>query len=917
MKAFAKSHIRVPADRLDVPAGATLNLLDNMIDACVAAIVLIAPFFMGGRGPVGQFVFVLLSSLLAVLWFGRQALAGGTLWLRSGAEWLLVLGLLLILLQLAPLPQSLLVKFSPAIKDLLPLWINGNSSSISLGQWSTLSLAPEATRGGLTIYLAYVILFLVLVQRLKTVSDISLLLKVIALAAVIMAAVGLAQFFLGSSKFLWVYEHISRSPSKVVRGAFQNENHLAHFLTLGIGPLLWWLRNSQHAISYNARAQSTTGKVGSTTAFEKVEQAFALIGLILVALAGLLTLSRGGVLTMAISLIVCIGILRWASLLDRRMSWILCSCAGVNLVALLLFGYEPLSYQLGTVFQASSFEELFNTRTDLWNSMCDAISRFYITGTGVGSHREVYPIYMEEKYNVVFTHGESGYLPLFLETGIGGLVLMLLGISVSLFWCIYTLTRSFNSVDSSYQANDGRRFINVASAILPSVIASVVHSVADFVWYIPACMIITIAQLACVCRIYQLASRTAPKRSHSDSNTKRVEVQAAFIPGSVCAAFSFLLVVTGWLMVSNRLGPALAALDWDAYLQNSMLKGRTPMPSEERQRLVAMKQHLTKVLQYNPRDAEAQVRLAAVYLKEFEIAQLNAENSMDLAQIRDAALASAFPSKAAQDAWLNVAIGEHRKLLDQAQSHSRLAVQLSPLQGLGYVQLASLCFLESPRDDMKLAYIEQAARVRPNDGQVLFIRGKEAALAGNQEEAYQFWKKAFTQDWEIRQLLIDSLADQVPADFFVTTFGPDTETLGQLFDRYDKKGRREEATWVSGHYLAALKKDAATKSPGEAADCWQRAQATYSWLGDTERALQCQQQVLELSPLNFNGRHTFANLLKQQQRYAEAITQYEWCLRRQPDRDDLRNELADAKMRVLQSEAYQPVATKPEQARRF
>jgi tetratricopeptide (TPR) repeat protein len=178
------------------------------------------------------------------------------------------------------------------------------------------------------------------------------------------------------------------------------------------------------------------------------------------------------------------------------------------------------------------------------------------------------------------------------------------------------------------------------------------------------------------------------------------------------------------------------------------------------------------------------------------------------------------------------------------------------------------------------------------------------------------WKQAFRQDYEIRQAIIDLLIDQVPADFFVDTFEPDTTTLANLFDRYRANGRIDEAKWVGLRYAGALQHDITNKSPSDPATYWQRAQATYSWLGDAEKALQCQLHAVELAPHDFDNRRILAALLGQRQRFAEAITHYEWCLRRQPDREDLRNELAEAKLQRIQHPSPAPIASKPGESRR-
>ena len=215
------------------------------VDLGIASTVLVAPLFMGGRGPVGRFVLVLCVAITAMLWCARQCVSTRAMWRKSGVEWLLLAGLGVLVLQLVPLPQTLLTLFSPHLAELLPLWTTSADNAVQLGTWNQVSLNPMATQSGLTTYIAYVMLFLVTFQRLNELKDVKPLLRLIAVATCLMAVLALAQLLFGNGKFLWVFEHVSRDTTEVTKGPFQNQNHLAHLLALGIGPLLWWLATLQ------------------------------------------------------------------------------------------------------------------------------------------------------------------------------------------------------------------------------------------------------------------------------------------------------------------------------------------------------------------------------------------------------------------------------------------------------------------------------------------------------------------------------------------------------------------------------------------------------------------------------------------------------------------------------------------------
>ena len=142
-------------------------------------------------------------------------------------------------------------------------------------------------------------------------------------------------------------------------------------------------------------------------------------------MAGLLTFSRGGVLAMFAAAVLALGLLVRRGLLGKKS---LVAIGGLTVVmagALLIYGYEPLAARLSTLRDSRSLDELSDGRKALWAAHLKAIPQFAWTGVGVGSHPYIYPTYMEEDFDVEFTHGENGYLHLLVETGIPGLILML------------------------------------------------------------------------------------------------------------------------------------------------------------------------------------------------------------------------------------------------------------------------------------------------------------------------------------------------------------------------------------------------------------------------------------------------------------------------------------------------------------
>jgi len=157
--------------------------LAQVVDVCLAALVLFAPYFLGGRHPVGQFVFVVLSVVMASAWCCRQWLEKNSGYRFSGVELLLIAAILVVAAQIIPFPSRMLNAISPATQGVLSAGTAGGASTT----WSTISLAPGLTRDALAVLIAHALVLLVVIQRARTLEDVQRLLWLLAGAAVLMA----------------------------------------------------------------------------------------------------------------------------------------------------------------------------------------------------------------------------------------------------------------------------------------------------------------------------------------------------------------------------------------------------------------------------------------------------------------------------------------------------------------------------------------------------------------------------------------------------------------------------------------------------------------------------------------------------------------------------------------------------------
>ncbi|MDG2408645.1 MAG: hypothetical protein P8M53_06540, partial [Pirellulales bacterium] len=183
------------------------QILLRIVDLCLIAILFFAPLFMGGRHPVGRFVFVSITAIMAIAWLVRQCLLQRAVWRSTAGQWLFFAACCLVLFQVFPISSEWMTTLAPSTTDLLSLWSQGEQ----FGNWSYLSFNPQSTKYGLAILFAYGITFLITVQRVETLADVQMILKWIAFATIGLAILGLIQYLLKGENILWAYDQSLRN----------------------------------------------------------------------------------------------------------------------------------------------------------------------------------------------------------------------------------------------------------------------------------------------------------------------------------------------------------------------------------------------------------------------------------------------------------------------------------------------------------------------------------------------------------------------------------------------------------------------------------------------------------------------------------------------------------------------------------
>ena len=853
-------------------ADATLSIAARRLrqfgDGCLMVIVFVVPMMSATTQEFGNGVFVLCSLLMGVSWAIEHILHPTQSSSASGAEIIILAAIGLVCLQLMPLSSSVLKAIAPFSSEYLTLWGTDDGRVLGSDAWQTISLTPSLTRSGLILLVGYAIFFLTLLQRLRSIEDVERIVKLIALVAAVMALIGLLQLR-GNGKFLWLFEHPFRTAAWPAKGAFSNANHFAHFLALGIGPLIWWWQDSTQQKKQTIRGSVQARGFGVQRSTD-AQRRFLGIAIMVVALAGLLSISRGGIVVLAIAGLIGMKTVagKLSHLFKLAVPVIFFASIGVWII-----GAEYLQQKMNRIAEAGSIQELLAGRLALWSAIWEALPSFFAAGSGLGSHAEIYPTWMAEDFGVRFSHAESGYLQVLLELGVAGFAILLAGILLVGTW-IWRARKNSNS--------EIRKLVTILSA---GIVASVLHSFIDFVWYIPGCMIVTLTICACLCRCCQLTSEVTTNRS-----------SIRFWPQALAVVMILSTIPFGRLSADVATRDAESEFDWNQYRLHSVAVSDSAtynsMESLD-QRLDAIIMHLENCVRVDPADFRAASFLSVMYVRRFERNRQKSGNQITIHEIRSTVRSSPFESAEEIAEWLNRAFGHEASDLYRALAVARKAVQGQPMRGETYLVIAQLGFLAGITEEQEEALIQQAIRLRPHNAAVLFVIGLNEIERGDLDSAMKHWRAAFKNDPAIRPLILNGLAPHLPVEQIIESLNPGADSLWLLFTHYREREQTEQIQTVMDHFRNNFERFAEESNTPRGMHFWRNSFFMFDYDGDADAAMRCLKFAVDRNPTSYELRRIYGLKLLDNGAKEDAVAQLEWCQLRKPDDREIAQVLED------------------------
>lgn len=834
-----------------------------LTDLALAAALLGTTVWFGGRTPVGQLFLVSVALLAAGCLSAAALLDGEKRWLWTGSEWLWGTALAVVVLQVVELPLEWLNAISPRTHDLLPLWGASPPGNPVTAHWGTLSLSPAGTIKGLKLFAAYGLLFLTLVQRLRTGADVSRMLQLVAAASMAWAAFGLLQYATSNGRYYWVFQHPYTSTSHYATGSFTNRNHYAQLLALGIGPLVWCVARSLLARSQgDADADpQTTGWVGSPLLWAT--------GLVVTILAVAFSLSRGGFMAAGIAVVL-------SSLLVVRVVG-----TGNQWLSLAMFGLLAVTGVLGyssfdrILLRASTVDD--SGRLSIWKANLAVWQDFPWMGTGIGTHADAHLTRIDHiVHGHVFTHAEGSYYQVASETGMAGIAIAVLMIGLALSWPLRVLISTQASTDAR----------SAAAGILGSLAAHLAHACADFVWYVPTCMVTVATLVACGFSLWRQQSTPTSRGAHAAGQR--------WIWGFSAAATAALAL---WMLPG--LGQSAAAerhqFEYQWLTHQRALEIRHEDEAARAEWEVEKSRAALSAAKADPQNAQTRLLLSDAYVRMFNLRQQQQDPPLSLAELKDVVLSSGFASGAEARQWLQKATGKNFKLLELAWKHGREAVRLAPLQAPAYLTLMEMSFLHDPSGELESQLIDQAVKLRPTDPQVQFVVGKAAMLSGKREEGLEALSCAFRDCPPLRPRISAILVTAEKPETLLERLAPDMVSAGLLADAYQQTGDHESACRLWRRQIELAEEQTESETTSELRiEGWMTMYRAHWWMENPEEALRTLNRAIALYPQTAVFRTAAVELLVSQKRLGAALDHLRWLEARYPDNANYRQLLEQA-----------------------
>jgi O-antigen ligase len=309
-----------------------------------------------------------------------------------------------------------------------------------------------------------------------------------------LAVFAVVQMLTGNGRLLWVFP---MWPGSHPMGTYVNKNHFAGYMEMavpvGLGFFLYTASKmkgiSGHAgVPFAKRVASFLDNKRLTTL------SFGLVSVVIMTGALFLTLSRSAIAGFLVSMVFFAGMARSRRSLRRKWNYIV--LIGILIaVAIIAAGWSMIEARFENVAGGGTFKR------DVWNDATAVIKDFPALGAGFGTFSRVYPAYQTKYPQWFFDHAENDYLELLIDTGFAGCAAVAGGLAVFL----YSLIKRWRKRHNTY-------VVCAAIGGIASIMAMLIHSMADFNMRIPAnALLLTVIAAATCATVFNIQTQRQEK----------------------------------------------------------------------------------------------------------------------------------------------------------------------------------------------------------------------------------------------------------------------------------------------------------------------------------------------------------------------------------------------------------------------
>jgi O-antigen ligase len=333
----------------------------------------------------------------------------------------------------------------------------------------TLSVAPYQTVSHFLLLVTYLTAFyLVLVVCEDSIAKKRLVYALIALGG-FEAFYGLVQYLTGWQQ---IFAYMKKYYLEDATGTYINRNHFAGLLEMvlpfTVALALRVAGNLRRAVR---RTEAKARRLLS--AAELLPLVCLLFLALLIFTALVFSRSRMGILSAVASLIAVLG-LAGSSSLSKRTRTVAAALFLLGVIGIVVWvGSDPVVTRFEILGQ--EYSQTNQNRISIWRDTLHLIHQHPLLGTGLGTFSLAYTSVQTAFPNLLVDHAHCDYLEVLSELGVPGGILVF----GSIFWVLVRAVRRYRRAEDRFDTA-------VCLGCIGSVVAILVHSLADFNLYIPA-----------------------------------------------------------------------------------------------------------------------------------------------------------------------------------------------------------------------------------------------------------------------------------------------------------------------------------------------------------------------------------------------------------------------------------------------